>query len=316
MFEEPAARARPTSGLYRGLQSLRPATFARAQRAGGQGVPHAGHHVRATAGASSRSPSTCCRGSSPRRVGSTSRRAWPSGSWPSTASSATSTARAGSIADGVVPNALVSTCEGYVREMVGVQPPLGRYVHVAGHRPGARRRRRPGGCWRTTCAAPPGSRTSSRTARSCAARLPRGLADHHVEPVGHAPFLLLSALRPPRPEGRTPARRRAHARARKRGLLRARVPGAADGRAARRGARPGRPRRRVYLRTTAGRERVDVIYRRIDDGFLDPASLRADSLLGVAGPHAVRPRGPGARRQRARRPASPTTRPSTRTSPT
>ena len=41
--------------------------------------------------------------------------------------------------------------------------------------------------------------------------------------------------------------------------------------------------RRVYLRTTAGRERVDVIYRRIDDGFLDPASLRADSLLGVAG---------------------------------
>jgi uncharacterized circularly permuted ATP-grasp superfamily protein len=41
--------------------------------------------------------------------------------------------------------------------------------------------------------------------------------------------------------------------------------------------------RRVYLRTTAGRERVDVIYRRIDDGFLDPASLRSDSLLGVAG---------------------------------
>jgi len=41
--------------------------------------------------------------------------------------------------------------------------------------------------------------------------------------------------------------------------------------------------RRVYLRTTTGRERVDVIYRRIDDGFLDPASLIADSLLGVAG---------------------------------
>ena len=41
--------------------------------------------------------------------------------------------------------------------------------------------------------------------------------------------------------------------------------------------------RRVYVRTTAGRERVDVIYRRIDDGFLDPASLRSDSLLGVAG---------------------------------
>jgi len=41
--------------------------------------------------------------------------------------------------------------------------------------------------------------------------------------------------------------------------------------------------RRVYIRTTAGREPVDVIYRRVDDAFLDPASLRPDSLLGVAG---------------------------------
>jgi uncharacterized circularly permuted ATP-grasp superfamily protein len=41
--------------------------------------------------------------------------------------------------------------------------------------------------------------------------------------------------------------------------------------------------RRVFLRTTAGRERVDVIYRRIDDVFLDSAGLRSDSLLGVAG---------------------------------
>jgi uncharacterized circularly permuted ATP-grasp superfamily protein len=41
--------------------------------------------------------------------------------------------------------------------------------------------------------------------------------------------------------------------------------------------------RRVYLRTTAGRERVDVIYRRIDDGTHDPASLQADSRLRVAG---------------------------------
>lgn len=39
----------------------------------------------------------------------------------------------------------------------------------------------------------------------------------------------------------------------------------------------------VYMRTTAGPQRVDVIYRRIDDAFLDPLAFRADSLLGVPG---------------------------------
>ena len=39
----------------------------------------------------------------------------------------------------------------------------------------------------------------------------------------------------------------------------------------------------VYMRTTEGFKRVDVIYRRIDDDFLDPLAFRADSALGVAG---------------------------------
>ena len=39
----------------------------------------------------------------------------------------------------------------------------------------------------------------------------------------------------------------------------------------------------VYMRTTEGLRRVDVIYRRIDDDFLDPLVFRADSLLGVPG---------------------------------
>ncbi len=39
----------------------------------------------------------------------------------------------------------------------------------------------------------------------------------------------------------------------------------------------------VYMRTTAGMRRVDVIYRRIDDDFIDPLCFRPDSLLGVAG---------------------------------
>jgi uncharacterized circularly permuted ATP-grasp superfamily protein len=39
----------------------------------------------------------------------------------------------------------------------------------------------------------------------------------------------------------------------------------------------------VYMRTIRGLARVDVIYRRIDDAFLDPEAFRPDSMLGVAG---------------------------------
>ncbi|QIK79488.1 circularly permuted type 2 ATP-grasp protein [Sphingomonas piscis] len=39
----------------------------------------------------------------------------------------------------------------------------------------------------------------------------------------------------------------------------------------------------VWMRTTEGRVRVDVIYRRIDDAFLDPLVFRPDSMLGVPG---------------------------------
>ncbi len=37
------------------------------------------------------------------------------------------------------------------------------------------------------------------------------------------------------------------------------------------------------MRTTAGPTRVDVIYRRVDDEFLDPLNFRADSVLGSPG---------------------------------
>ena len=39
----------------------------------------------------------------------------------------------------------------------------------------------------------------------------------------------------------------------------------------------------VHMRTTGGLRRVDVIYRRIDDDFIDPLSFRPDSILGVPG---------------------------------
>ena len=40
---------------------------------------------------------------------------------------------------------------------------------------------------------------------------------------------------------------------------------------------------KVFMRTTSGPRQVDVIYRRIDDSFLDPLAFRPDSMLGVPG---------------------------------
>ncbi|WP_240232319.1 circularly permuted type 2 ATP-grasp protein [Devosia lacusdianchii] len=40
---------------------------------------------------------------------------------------------------------------------------------------------------------------------------------------------------------------------------------------------------KVYMRTTTGPERVDVIYRRIDDDYLDPLTFKPESMLGVPG---------------------------------
>src|SRR5271163_1240052 len=42
-------------------------------------------------------------------------------------------------------------------------------------------------------------------------------------------------------------------------------------------------RGQIFRRTTRGLQRVDVIYRRVDDDFLDPLTFRHDSMLGVAG---------------------------------
>jgi uncharacterized circularly permuted ATP-grasp superfamily protein len=40
---------------------------------------------------------------------------------------------------------------------------------------------------------------------------------------------------------------------------------------------------KVYMRTSSGEQRVDVVYRRVDDDFLDPLHFRADSLVGCPG---------------------------------
>jgi uncharacterized circularly permuted ATP-grasp superfamily protein len=187
------------------------------------------------------------------------------------------------IADGVVPNALVSTCEGYVRQMVGVEPPLGRFVHVAG----VDLVRDEMGAWRVledNLRCPSGLSYVVQNRAFMRRAFPEAFGDHHVEPVGHAPVLLLAALIAAAPEG---------ARSPRVVVLTPGPANAAYYEHAFLAQQMGVPLvegrdlvvrdRRVYLRTTAGRERVDVIYRRIDDVFLDPAGLRSDSLLGVPG---------------------------------
>ena len=54
---------------------------------------------------------------------------------------------------------------------------------------------------------------------------------------------------------------------------------------------------RVFMRTPRGPQRVDVIYRRIDDAFLDPLAMRPDSFLGVAGLLGRGARGPREHRE-------------------
>ena len=56
----------------------------------------------------------------------------------------------------------------------------------------------------------------------------------------------------------------------------------------------------VYMRTTRGPRRVHVIYRRVDDDFLDPLAFRPDSMLGVPGPVRGLPRRPRHAGQRHR----------------
>ncbi len=164
-----------------------------------------------------------------------------------------------------------------------MRPPAGRWVHLAG----IDLVRDDGGVWRVledNLRCPSGLSYVVQNRAFMQRALPEAFADHHVEPVGHGPFLLLQALLASAPEGCAAPR------------VVVLTPGPANAAyyehaflAQQMGVPLVEGRdlvvrgRKVYLRTTAGRERVHVVYRRVDDVFLDPASLRSDSLLGVAG---------------------------------
>ena len=137
--------------------------------------------------------------------------------------------------------------------------------------------------------------------RAMAKVFPEAFATMRIRPVDDYPRRLLAALRAAAPDGvDRPDRRGAHPGRLQPRLLRARAARPADGRRAGRGPRPGLRRRPVRMRTTQGEQPVDVIYRRVDDEFLDPVQFRADSVLGSPGLVNARARRQRHDRQRGR----------------
>ena len=187
------------------------------------------------------------------------------------------------IADGVVPSQLITSSTHFHRAVWGIEPANGVRVHVAG----VDLIRNPDGDVRVledNVRVPSGVSYVMTNRSAMITALPGAFANQRIRPVGGYPTRLLAALRKCAPSGvddptvvvLTPG---VYNSAYFEHTLLARTMGVelVEGRdlECRRG--------KVYMRTTAGPQRVDVIYRRVDDDFLDPVHFRSDSMLGVPG---------------------------------
>jgi uncharacterized circularly permuted ATP-grasp superfamily protein len=185
--------------------------------------------------------------------------------------------------DGVLPRRLVTSCEHFHRQAAGIIPPNGVRIHVAGidlirdHR----------GTFRVledNLRSPSGVSYVMENRRTMARVFPNLFATHRVRAVDDYAAHLLRALRnsaatneaDPTVVVLTPG---VYNSAYFEHSLLARQMGVelVEGRDL--FCRDNQ----VYMRTTEGERQVDVIYRRIDDTFLDPMQFRPDSVLGVAG---------------------------------
>jgi uncharacterized circularly permuted ATP-grasp superfamily protein len=185
---------------------------------------------------------------------------------------------------GRIPAALVRDNEAFRPEMAGFVPPGGIYTHIAGIdvvRTGAR------DFWvlEDNCRTPSGVSYMLEGREAMLRLFPGICAAHRIAPVGHYPEELLETLKSVAP----PACR---------GTPRVAIltPGSynsayyehcflADemGVEVVEGPDLFVESEVVFMRTTAGPQRVDVIYRRIDDDYLDPKVFRPESVLGVPG---------------------------------
>ncbi len=185
--------------------------------------------------------------------------------------------------DGVVPRSVVVSSGQFHRVSTGIRPTNGVRVHVSG----IDLVRDEAGDFRVledNVRVPSGVSYVMTNRRAMSTALPEAFADHHVRAVTDYPRRLLAALRASAPAGvpdptvvvLTPGVFNSayfeHA-------LLARTMGIelVEGRDLI--CRGGQ----VMMRTTKGPQPVHVIYRRIDDEFLDPVHFRADSILGVPG---------------------------------
>ena len=185
--------------------------------------------------------------------------------------------------DGVIPRRLITSCEHFHREAAGIVPPNGVRIHVAGIdlvRDGQ-------GTFRVledNLRSPSGVSYVMENRRTMARVFPNLFATHRVRAVGDYSSHLLRALRnaaasneaDPTVVVLTPG---VYNSAYFEHSLLARQMGVelVEGRDL--FCRDNT----VYMRTTEGDRQVDVIYRRIDDEYLDPVQFRPDSVLGCAG---------------------------------
>jgi uncharacterized circularly permuted ATP-grasp superfamily protein len=185
--------------------------------------------------------------------------------------------------DGVVPAELILQGKDFHRELVGIDPPHDIYTHISG----TDLIRDETGRYlvlEDNVRTPSGVSYMIENRNIERRVLPEFFSQYRVRRVEHYPALLLDALRALSPRGKD----RAEIIVLTPGIYNsayfehsflAREMGVelAEGRdlLVRNGI--------VYLKTTHGLSRVDVVYRRVDDAFLDPLCFRRDSLLGVPG---------------------------------
>ncbi len=185
---------------------------------------------------------------------------------------------------GKIPAELVYQNSSYLAEMNGVQVPQGAYTHVSGVdivRVGPKEFY----VLEDNCRTPSGVSYMLENREVMMRLFPELFTRNRVRPVSHYPEELLDTLRsvaPPNCRGEP--------------VVALMTPGAfnsayyehtflADemGIEIVEGIDLFVDDLKVYMRTTRGPQRVDVIYRRIDDAFLDPLVFRKDSALGVPG---------------------------------
>jgi len=185
---------------------------------------------------------------------------------------------------GLVPPELVLHNDGFRPEMQGFKPPAGVYTHVAGIdivRLGPREFY----VLEDNCRTPSGVSYMLENREAMMRLFPDLLAGHRIASVAHYPEELLDTLKSVAPE---------HCAGEPRVVLL--TPGAynsayyehsflADEMGVEIVEGPDLfvDDSIVYMRTTEGPKRVDVIYRRIDDDYIDPLTFRPESVLGTPG---------------------------------